>query len=99
MELIIRGVNTCKSLVCKRITSQSGPIKTSFRIVDYAVTSTPSSVIYFGGYDGSGVSTDKVVEYRNLQWTLLGNLAGPRDGHRSIKMENKIYLFGGWDTT
>ena len=74
--------------------------KTYFRISYYAVTSTPSSVIYFGGYDfDESQETDKVVENRNLQWTLLGNLAGPRDGHRSIKMENKIYLFGGWDTT
>ena len=43
--------------------------------------------------------TDKVVEYKNLKWTLIGNLAGPRDGHRSIKMKNKIYLFGGFETT
>ena len=67
--------------------------KTYFRIIDYAVTSTPSSVIYFGG------RTDRVVEYKNLKWTLLGNLASPRYGHRSIKMNNKIYIFGGRETT
>ena len=75
-------------------------IKTYFRIYYYAVTSTPSSVIYFGGYnDYDGESFDKVAEYKNLKWNLLGNLASPRDGHRSIKMNNQIYLFGGWDTT
>ena len=64
------------------------------------MTSTPSSVIYFGGYDDEErQSSDRVVQYQNLKWTLLGNLASPRDSHRSIKMENKIYLFGGWETT
>ena len=75
-------------------------IKTFFRIYDYAVTATPSSVIYFGGKDwDEGETTDRVVEYKNLKWTLLGNLASPRYGHRSIKMDDKIYLFGGFGTT
>ena len=72
-------------------------IKTYFRIYWYAVTSTPISVIYFGGYDVDE-EADKVVEYNNLKWTLLGYLASPRDSHRSIKMNNKIYLFGGYGT-
>ena len=55
-------------------------------------------MIYFGGSDDLG-QTDRVVEYQNLKWTLLGNLVGPRYGHRSIKMEKKIYLFGGAYTT
>ena len=80
----------------KRITAQSEMIKTYFRIHLYAVTSTPSSVIYFGGLDQDEFeATDKVVEYKNLKWTLLGNLASRRRGHRSIKMDNKIYIFGG----
>jgi len=75
-------------------------IKIYFRIYDYAVTSTPSSVIYFGGHDwDAGEETDRVVEYQNLRWNLLGYLASPRYGHRSIKMDNKIYLFGGYGTT
>ena len=75
-------------------------IKTYFRISSYAVTSTPRSVIYFGGffYD-QREETDKVVEYRNLKWIPLGNLASPRRGHRSIQMENRIYIFGGARTT
>ena len=55
-------------------------------------------MIYFGGYDlGEDEAPDKapVVEFKNLKWTLLGNLAIPRYGHRSIKMDNKIYIFGG----
>ena len=64
------------------------------------MTSTPSSVIYFGGLDlDEDEATDKVVEYKNLKWTVLGNLASPRRSHRSIKMANKIYIFGGLGTT
>ena len=74
-------------------------IKTYLRIYSYAVTSTPRSVIYFGGYDQREFEGTQVVEYKNLKWTLLGNLASPRDGHRSIKMNNKIYIFGGFGTT
>ena len=67
---------------------------------DYAVTSTPRSVIYFGRWDQDrGKGNDRVVEYQNLKWTLLGNLARPRSGHRSIKMDNKIYIFDGYETT
>ena len=77
-------------------------IRTFFRISSYAVTSTPSSVIYYGGsvdFNGPQSQTDRVVEYRNLKWTLLGNLASPRHGPRSIKMNKKTYIFGGLGTT
>ena len=74
-------------------------IKTYFRIFWYSVTSTPNSVIYFGGNNYDEGESDRVVEYKNLKWTLLGNLASPRRLHRSIKMDNKIYLFGGSGTT
>ena len=77
--------------------------KNLFRFVNYAVTSTSSSVIYFGGHHvditGRTFRSDKVVEYKNLKWTSLGNLAYPRANHRLIKMQNKIYLFGGEGTT
>ena len=83
-------------------------IKTYFRISSYAVISTRSSVIYFGGLESNGVNpwdedadeeSDKVVEYKNLKWTQLGKLASPRRDHRSIKIQNKIYLLGGWGKT
>ena len=70
-----------------------------FRIFRYAVTSTSSGVIYFGGYIRYNQTNDRVVEFKNLKWTLLGYLAKPRVEHRSIKMENKIYIFGGRETT
>ena len=73
-------------------------IKIYFRIAYYSVISTPSSVLYFGGYVGyTDVpirETDKVAEFKNMKWNILGNLASPRHGHRSIQMRNKIYIFG-----
>ena len=73
-------------------------IKKYFRIGLYSVISTPSSVIYFGGVDDEGRS-DRVVQYQNMKWTELGNLASQRSGHHSIKMDNKIYIFGGYGRT
>ena len=55
-------------------------------------------MIYFGGFINTRYdATDKVVEYKNQKWTLLGNLAGLRERLSSIKMGNKIYLLGGWE--
>jgi len=68
--------------------------QTYFRIYQYAVTYTQSSVIYFGGLDNQSPN-DRVAEYKDLKWTLIGSLASSRYGHRSIKIDNKIYLFGG----
>ena len=55
-------------------------------------------MIFFGGFTNNiRDSTDKVVEYKELKWTLLGNLSGPRGHQSSIKMDNKIYLVGSYD--
>ena len=56
-------------------------------------------MIFFGGSDFEGGFIDRVTEFKALEWTLLGNLISPRSNHRSIKMGNKIYLFGGGDLT
>ena len=64
-------------------------------ISGYAVASTRNSVIYFGGYSSEEGVVDRVAEFKNLQWNLLGHLAGSRYSHHSIKMRNKIYLFPG----
>ena len=68
-----------------------------FRFYDYTVISLPSSVIYFGGQSFNKNAYDKVAEYKNLEWKLLGNLSRPRMAHSSIKMETTIYTFGGLD--
>lgn len=72
-------------------------LKPNFRISAYAVISTTSSVIYFGGLTENG-PTDKVTEYINFQWNPLGKLANPRHQHRAFKIGNAIFLFGGSGT-
>ena len=62
----------------------------------YSVISLPSSVIYFGGGNWNDLMTDEVVEYKNQEWKLLGNLVRPRYAHNSIKMGPTIYIFGPW---
>ena len=69
-----------------------------FSLVDYSVISLPSSVLYFGGWTGNE-ATDRVVEYKNQEWKLLGNLVSPKNGHSSIKMGSTIYIFGGYNGT
>ena len=56
-------------------------------------------MLYFGGYHNDNGANDMVAEYKNLKWSELGRLASARYAHRSIKMDSKIYIFGGWDTT
>ena len=70
-----------------------------FRLYAYSVISTPLSLLYFGGYHNERGANNMVAEYKNLKWSELGRLASARYAHRSIKMDSKIYIFGGWDTT
>ena len=81
-----------------------------YRIGDYSVVSTPNSVIYFGGdnrlnhyrpNNDQGIQIvddddvlDIVTEYSNRQWKILGKLAAPRIAHRSVYLNNKIYILG-----
>ena len=66
----------------------------------YAVSSTSTSVIFFGGFINDGDQTDeltdRVVEYKELKWTLVGKLSVPRSRLSSIKIDNKIFLLGGY---
>ena len=82
------------------MTHQSELIKNYFRICDYAVVSTLNSVIYSGGYDNEEKEAIySVVEYKNLAFNELGRLLGSRADHRSIQLDNKIYLIGGINET
>ena len=60
----------------------------------YAVISTKSGVIYFGGYDQQS-GNRQVAEFIDMKWTLLGYLASPKGFYRAIKFANKIYVFSG----
>ena len=57
----------------------------------------PTSVIYFGGRyrDNGWTENDIVAEFKDDKWIRIGNMAQPRDYHRSIQMNDKIFVFGG----
>ena len=73
-----------------------------FRIGDYSVVSTLNSVIYLGGYTdqtmNGPINDDKVLdivaEFKDLEWNQLGILATARFSHRSVNLNNKIYIIG-----
>ena len=56
-----------------------------------------TSVIYFGGRyrDNGWTQNDIVAEFKNDIWYKLGDMAEPRSYHRSIQMNDKIFIFGG----
>ena len=38
---------------------------------------------------------DIVAEYKDLKWSQIGKLASPRFSHRSINLNNRLYMIGG----
>ena len=70
----------------------------------YSIVSMPTSVIYFGGrYKNNGWTNNNIVaefkddfkdEFKD-DWIPIGKMTQPRDYHRSIQMNDKIFVFGG----
>lgn len=57
-----------------------------------------SSVLYFGGRyrnQGQWTAIDVVARYANDEWNQIGKLKQPRDSHRSIQIDRKIFVIGG----
>lgn len=57
-----------------------------------------SSVMIIGG-DCDFTITSMIAKYTNNDWEHVGNLQSPREGHRAIVNENRIYVVGGADGT
>ena len=53
-----------------------------------------TSVIYFGGWNWSQ-EMKTVAEFKNDNWSQLGEMSQPRRRHQSIEMNGKIYIIGG----
>ena len=71
------------------------------RISGYATTSTEESVYIIGGWTGDS-STDSrtpiIAEYKNDQWTNVGNLNQPRHAHSAITSGSLTMVIGGSST-
>ena len=66
----------------------------------YSVVSLATSVLYFGGsfWNPGSYDVDIVAEFRNDKWKKHGYMSQPRSCHRSIDMNNKIFIFGGYSS-
>ena len=60
------------------------------------MVSRGSSALIIGGKCDDAISS-MVAKYTNDNWEHVGNLQNPRDGHRAIINENRIYVVGGAD--
>ena len=57
----------------------------------------PTSVLFFGGRyrKDEWLANDVVARYANKLWSEVGELAEPRNSHRSFEINGKILIFGG----
>ena len=70
---------------------------------DYSSVSINDFVLIIGGYCKKTEETitevhSIIAKFRNNVWTQVGNLMIPRLYHRSIVMNDRIYVVGGQGT-
>lgn len=69
-------------------------------IYRYATAFTPDATVIIGGrtFDdvtGTGRYVSDIVEFRNMEWTHLGNLKQPRGGIGAIDYQEETLIVGG----
>ena len=72
---------------------------------DYSSVSINDFVLIIGGQCKKSVGNETarevhsiIVKFRNNFWTQVGNLMIPRRYHRSIVMNDRVYVVGGSGT-
>ena len=72
---------------------------TIFRISKYAAVSTAESVFILGGiHRGAGISSN-IVEYKDGNWNLIGNLMQGRYFNSAVNLGSSVMVVGGWRDT
>ena len=68
-------------------------------IKEYATVSLSDSVIVFGGYTSSVLSSQSnvVAEFKNGRWDQIGELMQSRYGHSAIEYGGRNLVVGGFD--
>ena len=71
-----------------------------FSIHYAALVSLGDKVLVFGGFVRGSPSTavSTVAQYANDNWTKIGDLLQPREGHNCIVFESDILIVGGAGT-
>ena len=66
------------------------------QISHYSVASTTEAAFVIGGYTGgSPAYSDVIAQFKNMQWSLYGNLKKRRYGHGSIISASQTMVIGG----
>ena len=73
------------------------------QLVDYSTVSIDDFVLIIGGKCQKDESSpfehhSLIAKFQNNIWTKAGNLMKPRRYHRSIVMDDRIYVIGGQGT-
>ena len=58
------------------------------------MASTTEAAFVIGGWKGS--YSDVITQFKNMQWSLYGNLQKRRYGHDSITFGSQTMVIGGW---
>ena len=73
--------------------------KFTFRISHYATTHTAESVYILGGWNGNGVRSFVIAEYKDDTWSNAGSMKRNRYGHSAITFGSTCIIFGNPDET
>ena len=65
------------------------------KIYFYTVASTPEAAFVIGGYDGS-LYIDVIAQFKNNQWSKVGDLSQGRRYHGSISVGTETMVIGGY---
>lgn len=67
-------------------------------ITDYATVSTPNSAIIIGGLDmdDEGYDISDIMEYKDGEWTKLGDVLDSRTNHVAISNGKQFIIAGGY---
>ena len=60
------------------------------------MASTTEAAFVIGGWRLVGGDSDVIAQFKNMQWSLYGNLKKRRDGHRSITFGSQTMVIGGY---
>ena len=70
-----------------------------FRISYYASVSTRTGVLIIGGFQGGYINyarRSSIVEFKDNEWTLIGNLKQARSDHQAILVGSFVMAVGGF---
>ena len=53
-------------------------------------------VYTFGGYWKNGTFGDHVYQFKNFEWSMVGNMIRPRGASAAVRFDREIFILGGY---